>query len=147
MDVSIWFVVVFVIMLVLGPVTQVLQLVAPKLHKRLGLMEAAAYEPDFRWFMIEQRAIAYADLTFLFAGVIFVVLALLDNGWAPLFGIYTCACYVYFVAIWIPETLMLMKNDLSPAKREQLPFFYVYGFLFAAFGLYGMYYLWDLARS
>ncbi len=122
-EVSIWFIVVFVIMWILGPATQVLQLVAPKLHKRLGLMEAAAYEPEFRWFMIEQRAIAYADLTYLFAGVVFVVLALLDNEWAALFGIYTCACYVYFVAIWIPETLMLMKDDLSPAKREQLPFF------------------------
>ena len=40
-----------------------------------------------------------------------------------------------------------MRDDLSPAKREQLPFFYVYGFLFAAFGFFGMYYLWDLAQS
>ena len=46
MDVSIWFIVVFVIMWIFEPATQVLQLVAPKLHKRLGLMEAAAYEPQ-----------------------------------------------------------------------------------------------------
>ena len=42
MDVSVWFVVIFVVMWILGPLTQVLQLVAPKLHVRLGLMEAAA---------------------------------------------------------------------------------------------------------
>ena len=36
MEVSVWFIVVLVIMWAIGPATQVLQLMAPKLHFKLG---------------------------------------------------------------------------------------------------------------
>jgi len=39
MEVSVWFLAVFITMWALGPATQVLQLLAPKLHMKLGLME------------------------------------------------------------------------------------------------------------
>ena len=57
MEVSVWFIVVFVIMWAIGPATQVLQLIAPKLHFKLGLMEKAAFEPEFKWFLLEQRGL------------------------------------------------------------------------------------------
>lgn len=45
LQINTWFVVAFVIMWVLGSATQVLQLIAPQLHHKLGFMEKAAFEP------------------------------------------------------------------------------------------------------
>ena len=147
MDISVWFIVVFVIMWIIGPLSQVLMLVAPKLHMRLGLMEADAYKPEFKWFLLEQKSIAYADLTQLASGAIFLVLALVDNAWAPIFGIFSCAIYVYFPAQWLADILLLIKNDMSPVKTAQLRVYLVYMAFFVAFGLYGMYYLFDLTLT
>ena len=72
MQIDIWFIVLFIIMWALGPATQVLQLIAPKLHFKLGLMEKAAFEPEFKWFRLNERGTAYADLTHFFAGIAFV---------------------------------------------------------------------------
>jgi hypothetical protein len=147
MDISVWFIVVFVIMWIIGPLSQVLMLVAPKLHMWLGLMEADAYKPEFKWFLLEQKSIAYADLTQLASGVGFLALALADNEWAPLFGIFSCAIYVYFPAQWLADILLLIQHDISPVRPAQLRIYLVYMALFVAFGLYGMYYLFDLTLT
>ena len=146
MEVNIWFIVVFVIMWIAGPLTQVLQLIAPKLHHRLGLTEANAFKPEFRWYLLEERAIAYADLTYMVAGIAFVWLVLLDNRTALVFGLYTCACYVYIASISIPRWLLLSKHELSPLPGSQMAIYLSYMVLYLFFGLYGLVYLWGLAK-
>lgn len=146
MEVSAWFIVVFVLMWIAGPLTQVLFLVAPRLHHKLGLTEADALKQEFKWFLLDERAIAYADLTYLISGIAFVFLALLDNGSALIFGLYSCACYVYIASMSIPRWLLLTKHGLSPAPRKQLVAYMSYMVLFLLFGLYGLFYLWGLAQ-
>lgn len=147
MEVNIWFIVVFIIMWILAPVTQVLQLVAPKLHMRLGLMEKAAFEPQFEWFRLDHRGIAYADLTFFFSAIIFVWLAVAGDQTAILFGLYTCACYVYFATVYIAQLILLSARNLHPVSRNQIGFYLIYMGLFIAFGLFGLYYLWSLVAD
>lgn len=146
MEVAVWFVVVFVIMWVAGPLGQVLFLIAPKLHHRLGMTEANALKPEFRWFLLDERAIAYADLTYLVSGIAFIWLAVLGNRTALIFGLYTCACYVYIAALTIPRWLLLTRDGLNPAPREQLAVYIAYMVLYCSFGLYGLFYLWGLAQ-
>ena len=147
MAVSTWFIVVFVLMWMVGPLTQALFLIAPKLHYRLGLTEADALKPEFRWYLLEEKAIAIADMTFLVSGAAFFSLALLGNDTALLFGLYSCACYVYFAATYIPRTILLTKHNLSPVSRKQLGAYLLYACSYLLFGLYGLFYLWELAHS
>lgn len=142
---SVWFLAVFVLVWVAGPLTQVLQLIAPRLHHRLGMTEADAFKPEFRWYLLEERAIAYADLTCLVAGIAFVWLALVGNRSALVFGLYTCACYVYIASISIPRWLLLRKHGLSPVHGGQLAVYVLFMALYFLFGLYGLVYLWGLA--
>lgn len=147
MEVSAWFMAVFIFMWIASPVTQALFLIAPKLHHRLGMTEADAFKPEFKWFLLEQKAIAIADMTYLVSGIVFIWLALLGNKNALIFGLYSCACYIYFAATFIPSTLLLTKHNLSPGSRKQLGAYLLYAGLFLVFGLYGMFYLWGLAQK
>lgn len=147
MQVDAWFIVVFVLFWIAGPLTQVLQLIAPELHHKLGLMEADAFNPEFRWYLLEERAVAIADMTCLVSGAAFVLLALVGNDTALIFGLYSCACYIYFGAVYIPRTILLRKNDLSPVSGKQFGIYMFYVGLFFLFGLYGLAYLWRLAQA
>ena len=147
MEIGNWFIVVFALSLIAGSMTQLLQLVAPKLHFKLGMMEAKAYEPGFKWFLADEKAIAIADMTYLVAGIAFVWQALLGNALALIFGLYTCACYVFVSVLVISRWLLLTKHDLNPAPRTQLAAFIVYMIFYFLFGLYGLFYLWGLAES
>ncbi len=147
MTVSTWFLIVFVLLWIAGPVTQVLFLVAPKLHHRLGMTEADALKPEFRWFLLDEKAIAIADLTYLVSGFVFIWLALLGDDTALIFGLYTCACYVYIASLTIPRWILLSMHGLNPAPRSQLVVYISYMVLFGLFGLYGLFYLWGLAQA
>ena len=146
MEVNAWFIAFFVLMWIVGPLTQLLQLIAPELHHRLGLTEAGALKPEFKWYLLEERAIAYADLTCLVSGIAFVWLALLDKSSALIFGLYSCACYVYAASISIPRWLLLAKHELSPQPGRQMPAYVSYMVLYLLFGLYGLFYLWGLVQ-
>lgn len=146
MEVSVWFVVAFILFWIAGPLTQVLFLVAPKLHHRLGLTEADALKPEFKWFILDEKAVAIADITYLVAGIAFVWLALTNNGSALIFGTFTCACYVYIASLAISRWLLLAKHELSPLPKRQLPVYMSYMIAFLLFGLYGLFYLWGLAK-
>ena len=123
MEVNVWFVVVFAFAWVMGPVTQALFLVAPKFHHKLGLTEDDALKPEFRWFFLDEKAIAIADMTYLVSGGAFIWLALLGNQTALIFGLYSCACYVYVAPLAISRWLLFGKNQLSPVSRSQVPFY------------------------
>ena len=145
MDVSVWFIVVFIIMWALGPATQVLQLIAPELHMKLGLMEKAAFEPEFRWFRLYERGTAFADLTHFSAGIAFVWLAIAGNENALIFGLYTCSVYVFVMTQYLAQLFLLNRENLHPISGSQLGFYFAYGALFVVFGFYGLVYLWGLA--
>ena len=147
MRVSTWFIVVFVLMWIAGPLTQLLQLIAPKLHHKLGLTEASALNPEFKWFLLDEKAIAVADMTYLVAGIAFVWLSLLGNHLALIFGLYTCACYVFIASYTIPRWLLLAKHELLPMPRKQLAVYTAYMTLYLLFGLYGLIYLWGLVQT
>ena len=146
MEVSVWFVVVFVLFWLAGPLTQVLFLAAPKLHHKLGMTEANALKPEFKWFLLDERAIAYADLTCLVSGAAFVWLALIGNETAVIFGLYSCACYVYVASLAIPRWLLLSQHELNPSPNKQLAVFMSFMVMYLLFGLYGLLYLWGLAQ-
>lgn len=55
MQIDTWSIVFFIIMWALGPATQVLQLIASQLRYKLGMMEKAAFEPEFKWFRLNER--------------------------------------------------------------------------------------------
>ena len=145
MGVSSWFLVVFVFSWLVSPVTQLLFLVAPKLHHRLGLTEADALKPEFKWFLLDEKAIAVADMTYLVSGAVFVSLAIMGERLALLFGLYTCACYVFVSLLAMTRWILLAKHGLSPLPASQRPLYFSYMVFFLLFGLYGLYYLWGLA--
>ena len=147
MEVSAWFMVVFALVWIAGPVTQLLFLIAPQLHHRLGMTEADALKPEFKWFLLDETAIALADMTHLVSGIAFIVLVLLDEKTALIFGLYSCACYVYAASIAIPRWLLLAKHELSPLPGRQMPVYLSYMVLFFLFGMYGLVYLWGLAQQ
>jgi len=146
-EVSTGFLIVFVLLWIAAPVTQLLFLVAPKLHHRLGMTEADAMKPEFRWFLLDEKAIAIADMTYFVSGAAFVWLALLGNQTALIFGLYTCACYVYIAPLVISRWLLLGKNELSPMSKRQMPIYMAYMVVFLVFGLYGLFYLWGLGQA
>lgn len=144
---STWFIVVFVIMWIAAPVTQLLFLVAPALHHKLGMTEENALKPEFRWFLLDEKAIAIADITYLVSGGAFIWLALSGDQTALIFGLYSCACYVYVALLAISRWLLFGKNQLSPISKAQVPIYMTYMVLFLLFGLYGLFYLWGLAQQ
>jgi len=147
MQVSTWFIVIFGLMWIAAPVTQVLFLVAPRLHHKLGMTEDDAFKPEFRWFLLDEKAIAIADMTYLISGAAFIWLALLGSRTALIFGLYSCACYVYIALLAISRWHLFGKNNLSPISPRQLPIYMAYMLLFLVFGLYGLFYLWGLAQA
>ena len=147
MEISVWFFVVFVLAWMAGPVTQLLFLIAPKLHHKLGMTEESAHNPEFRWFLLDEKAIAIADMTYFVSGGAFIWLALLGDQTALIFGLYSCACYVYVAPLAISRWRLLGKNQLSPISNGQAPIYMAYMVVFFVFGLYGLFYLWGLAQT
>ena len=147
MQIDTWLIVLFIIMWALGPATQVLQLIAPQLHYKLGLMEKAAFEPEFKWFRLYERGTAYADLTHFFAGIAFVWLAIAGNETALVFGLYTCSVYLFVMTQYLVQLVLLTRQNLHPVSKDQIGFYVVYAGLFIAFGLYGLFYLWAIASA
>ncbi len=142
MTLDTWFIIVFIGLWIAGPLTQLLQLVAPALHRKLGLMEAKAFEPEFKWFLLEERAIAMADLSFIISGLMFVIGAIGGHTWALPFGFFTCAIYFYFGLMCILRWVLLGQNNLSPLSAGQIKVYVMYMGIFVISGLFGMVYLW-----
>jgi len=146
MAISVWFLLVFVLIWIAGPITQVLFLVAPRLHHKLGMTEDGALKPEFRWFLLDEKAIAIADMTCFISGGAFIWLALLGNQTALIFGLYSCACYVYVAPLAISRWLLFRSNQLSPISKKQLPIYMAYMVILIVFGLCGLFYLWGLVQ-
>lgn len=146
MEIGFWFICIFTLTWLLGPVTQVLFLAAPRFHHKIGMTEDKALKPEFKWFLLDEKAIAIADMTHLFAGCAFIWLALIGNKWALLFGLYSCSCYVYIALLAISRWRLFGQNQISPISAAQLPFYMAYMGVFLAFGMYGLVYMWDFVQ-
>ena len=142
MRVDLWFMVLFSIFFIIGPLTQFLQLVAPKLHRKMGLMEANAFKPEFKWYLLDERAIAIADMTYFVTGILFIIGECLGKEWSIPFGIFTCAIYIYFSLLEMCRWILLGRNNLNPISKSQILSFYAYLAAFGIFGVIGFFYLW-----
>ena len=67
------FIGVFIFLLILGPLTQLLQIVNLPLHVRWGLSERIILQPEYGWFRADELAIAWADMTYFITGIAFVI--------------------------------------------------------------------------
>ena len=85
-------------------------------------------------------------MTYLVSGGVFIWLALSGSPTALIFGLYSCACYVYIAVLAVSRWRLFGKNGISPISAGQLPFYVAYMALFFVFGLYGLFYLWGVAR-
>ncbi len=147
MEVKLWFLLVFVLAWIAAPVTQLIFLIAPRFHHKLGMTEDKALEPEFRWFLLDEKAIAIADMTYLLSGAAFIWLTLIGSTSALIFGLYSCACYVYIAVLAISRWNLFGGNQLSPISKGQLPVYVAYMLFFLVFGLFGLFYLWGLAQA
>lgn len=143
MIVSPSFLLVFVFVWIMVALTQFLQIVAPEFHRRIGFMARAAFSPEFEWYRVKHRGVAFADMSFAIAGILFVVGALLGKTWSIFFGFYTCAVYFYAGLVAPLEWYFLGKRNLSPIEGRELTVSLVYMASVAAFGGFGMVYLWN----
>ncbi|MCP4567570.1 MAG: hypothetical protein GY841_08330, partial [FCB group bacterium] len=78
----------FILLWLLGPLTQLLQIISLQLHVQWGLSEAIILNPEYGWFRADELAIAWADMTYFMAGLVFVVGNYLRRSWAMPFGFY-----------------------------------------------------------
>lgn len=134
----------FCLFLVLGPATQLLFLINTPLHIKLGLSEKTVLDPELGWFLADETAIAWADQTYLVAGVAFVVGALRRQSWCIPLGFYTCAAASFILLVARIRWPLLEANGFGVlTDAEQKSFFYMYSYAYILWGWYGMYYLWS----
>lgn len=143
MDISVSFLLAFVLVWLLTAFTQFLQIITPEFHSKIGFMARAAYTPAFEWYRLKHRGVAFADMTFAVSGILFMVAALLGERWAFFFGFYTCAVYFYAGLVAPCEWFFLRKRNLSPIAGSEYAVSIVYMLSVAAFGVFGMVYLWS----
>jgi hypothetical protein len=137
-----FFLATFVLLWVLGPLTQLLQIVNLDLHVAWGLSEAIILEPEFGWFRADELAIAWADMTYLLAGAVFVVGAFLRRSWAIPFGFYTCATWSFILLLARIRWPLLEAAGFDVVTGGQQRLFYVFATIYIVFGWFGMVYLW-----
>ncbi|MDJ0704201.1 MAG: hypothetical protein QNJ46_13030 [Leptolyngbyaceae cyanobacterium MO_188.B28] len=132
----------FILLWFLGPFTQLLQIINLPLHVQLGLSERIILEPEFGWFKADELAIAWADMTYLIAGVIFIIGAFMRRSWSIFFGLYTNAAWSFILLVARIRWPLLEANGFDVLNEDQELFFYVFATIYIVFGWFGMYYLW-----
>ena len=136
------FLVAFIFLWFLGPFTQLIQIVNLPLHVKWGLSERIILEPQFAWFKADELAIAWADMTYLIAGVIFIVGVFMRRSWAIFFGLYTNAAWSFILLFARIRWPLLEANGFDVVKSDQEFIFYTFATVYILFGWFGMYYLW-----
>ena len=140
---SYWFIGIFIFLWIIGPLTQLLQIVNLPLHIEWGLSEAVILEPGFGWFRADELAIAWADMTYLIAGAVFITGVFLRKSWCIPFGFYTLAVWSFILLLVRIRWSLLEINGFDVIKPDQESVFYIYAYLFVLFGWFGMVYLWN----
>lgn len=136
----------FALLWILGPLTQLLFLVNPTLHLKLGLSEHITLEPEFGWFRADETAIAAADQTYLFTGLVFMIASAQRKTWCIPLGFYTCAAWSFILLVAIFRWPLLEAAGFGVLGNGQVAFYYIYALAYVLFGWYGMFYLWNNRR-
>ena len=139
---SYFFIAGFILLWVIGPLTQLIQIVSLPLHVELGLSEAAILEGGFGWFRADELAIAWADMTYLVAGVVFVIGVFMRRSWAIPFGFYTSATWSFILLMARIRWPLLDAAGYTVIASDQRAIYYAYTYLFILFGWFSMVYLW-----
>ena len=140
---SILFIGMFIFLWLLGPLTQLLQIINLPLHVEWGLSEAIILEPEFGWFRSDELAIAWADMSYLITGLIFIVGAFLRKPWSIPFGFYTLATWSFILLMCRIRWPLLETNGFDVISGDQEFLFYTYAVIYILFGWFGMFYLWN----
>jgi len=109
------------------------------LHKE---MEKKILEPGFEWFKADELAIAWADMTYLIAGLIFIIGTLMRRSWSIIFGLYTNAAWSFILLLVLIRWQILETNGFDVISPDQKLTYYPYAAIYVLFGWFGMYYLW-----
>ncbi len=137
------FIGMFIFLWLLGPLTQLLQIINLPLHIEWGLSEAIILEPEFGWFRADELAIAWADMSYLLTGFIFIVGVFLRKEWSIPFGFYTFATWSFILLMCRIRWPLLEANGFDVISGDQEFLFYTYAVIYILFGWFGMFYLWN----
>lgn len=140
------FIGVFIFLWLLGPLTQLIQIVNLQLHVEWGLSELIILDPAFGWFRADELAMAWADMTYLVAGAIFVLGAFLRRPWAIPFGFYALATWSFILLMCRIRWPLLEATGFDVISGDQQLIFYTYATIYILFGWFGMIYLWRNRR-
>ena len=132
----------FIFLWIVGPLTQLLFIVNLPLHVAWGLSEPVVFDPAYGWFRADELAIAWADMTYLVSGAIFVIGAFLHRPWAIPFGLYTSATWSFILLMARIRWPLLEANGFDVVSGDQELVFYTYATVYVLFGWFGIVYLW-----
>jgi hypothetical protein len=136
------FIGIFILLWFLGPFTQLIQIIDLQLHVKLGLSEPRILAPGYAWFKADELSMAWADMTYLVAGVIFVVGVFMRQPWAIPFGFYTSATWSFILLMARIRWPLLAAHGFDVVAGGQEIVFYTYATIYVLFGWFSMYYLW-----
>ena len=136
------FIGLFIILWFLGPMTQLIQIINLPLHIDLGLSERLILDPEFGWFRADELAIAWADMTYLVAGIVFVIGVFLRRSWSLAFGFYTLATWSFILLIALIRWSLLDAGGYQVLGKGQEALYRIYAVVYVIFGWFGMVYLW-----
>ncbi len=136
------FLILFIILWLLGPLTQLIQIISLNLHVEWGLSEAIILDPAFGWFQADELAIAWADMTYLIAGFVFIIGVFLRRSWSIPFGFYTVATWSFILLMCRIRWSLLEIGNFDVITGDQQLIFYTYAAMYILFGWFGMFYLW-----
>ncbi|MDJ0639808.1 MAG: hypothetical protein QNJ20_13305 [Paracoccaceae bacterium] len=136
------FVAAFILLWIAGPLTQLLFIMKPSLHQSWGLSSPIMLDPEFGWHKADELAIAWADMTYLVAGAVFVIGAMMRRSWAIPFGLYTSAAWSFILLLAMIRWPLLEANGFGVISGDQKIAFYAYAIVYVVFGWFSMVYLW-----
>jgi hypothetical protein len=136
------FIGVYILFWFLGPITQLIQIINLNLHIKMGFSEIKILDPSFAWFKADELSLAWADMTTLIAGIIFIIGSFMRRSWSIWFGFYSLAIWSYWPILTQLRWALLEDNGYDVLAQEQAAIFHIYMILFAVFSLFGMFYLW-----
>ena len=136
------FVAAFILLWIAGPLTQLLFIMKPSLHQSWGLSSPIMLDPEFGWHKADELAIAWADMTYLVAGAVFVIGAMMRRSWAIPFGLYTSAAWSFILLLAMIRWPLLEANGFGVISGDQKIAFNAYAIVYVVFGWFSMVYLW-----
>ncbi len=146
MEVPLWFMVVFILYgWLFGSGGQILAVLNQRLHQKIGFTEERAFEPDFKWYKIDEYAIACSDVLHFVTGFLFIVFYFSgQQNLAIKCGCFTFAIYIYISFLCVFRILFLSKNNLYPTSNiKQTRNVLI---IVITFGLYSIFGAWYLCR-